>query len=106
MGARGPYGSDPRPCQTATVAANAAEGSQPLMPTLLRRPALNRWTPATPVRVDSGAWIAYLSIDHAAVRAAVGIGRGVTNARVQLVAGVTIEHRDGSTYQLVSRPDG
>jgi len=76
------------------------------MPSLLKKPVLNRWTPATPVRVDSGAWIAYLSIDHAAVRGAVGIGGGVANARARLVAGVTIEHHDGSSYQFVLHPDG
>jgi len=89
----------------ATVSVSA-EGSQSLMPSLLRKTILNRWTPTTPVCVDSGGWIAYLSIDHAAVRAAVGTGGGVANARAQLVAGVAIEHNDGSSYQLVLRPDG
>ena len=74
------------------------------MPTLIRKSILNRWTPATPVRADFGGWVAYLSIDAAAVRAAAGPGEGVTNARTQLMAGVMIEHRDGSNYQLVSRP--
>ncbi len=73
------------------------------MPTLLRKPILNRWTPCTPVRADFGGWIAYFSTDAAAVRAA-GTREGVVDARPQLVAGVRIEHRDGSTYQLVSRP--
>lgn len=74
------------------------------MPTLIRKSTLNRWTPATPVRADFGGWIAYLSIDAAAVRAAADSGEGVINARAQLKAGVTIEHRDGSTYKLVPRP--
>ena len=74
------------------------------MPSLVRKSILNRWTPATPVRADFGGWIAYLSIDAAAVRACATPGEGVTNARSQLTAGVMIEHRDGSTYQLVSRP--
>ena len=73
------------------------------MPTLLRKPILNRWTPCTPVRADFGGWIAYLSTDAAAVRAA-GTREGVIDTRAQLVAGVVIEHRDGSTYRLVSRP--
>ena len=73
------------------------------MPTLLRKPILNRWTPCTPVRADFGGWIAYLSTDAAAVRAADTRG-GIIDARAKLVAGLMIEHRDGSTYQLVSRP--
>ena len=73
------------------------------MSTLLRKPTLNRWTRSTPVRADFGGWIAYLSIDAAAVRAA-GTREGVIDARAQLVAGVRIEHRDRSAYQLVSRP--
>jgi hypothetical protein len=73
------------------------------MPSLLRKPILNRWTPSTPVRADFGGWVAYLSTDAAAVRAA-ETREGVIDARAQLVAGVMIEHRDGSTYQLVSRP--
>ena len=74
------------------------------MPTLIRKSILNRWTPATPVRADFGGWIAYLSIDAAAVRASAGPGEGVIHARSQLMAGGIIEHRDGSTYQLVPRP--
>ena len=74
------------------------------MPTLIRKSILNRWTPATPVRADFGGWIAYLSIDAAAVRAGAGPGEKVIHARSLLMAGVVIEHRDGSTYQLVSRP--
>ena len=74
------------------------------MPTLIRKSILNRWTPATPVRADFGGWIAYLSIDAAAVRASASRGEGVQDARCQLIAGVTVEHRDGSTFRLVSRP--
>jgi hypothetical protein len=79
---------------------------RPPLPPPLTKIILNRWTPTTPVRVDYGRWVAYLSIDHAAVRAAVGTGGSVANARAQLVAGVTIEHHDGSSYQVVLRPDG
>lgn len=80
-------------------------GSRPLLPTELRKPALNRWTPTTPVRADFGAWIAYLSIEAAVVRAAVRTDGHPIDPRAQLIAGVRIEHRDGSSYQLVSRPD-
>jgi hypothetical protein len=73
------------------------------MPTLSRKTILNRWTPSTPVRADFGGWIAYLSIDAATVRAASGTRESVIDARAQLLAGLTIEHRDRSTYQLVSR---
>jgi hypothetical protein len=75
------------------------------MPTLSRKTILNRWTPSTPVRADFGGWIAYLSIDAAIARAASGQRDGVIDARAQLLAGVTIERHDRSTYQLVSRPD-
>jgi hypothetical protein len=72
------------------------------MPTISRK-TINRWTPSTPVRADFGGWIAYLSIDAATVRAASGTRESVIDARAQLRAGVTIEHRDRSTYRLVSR---
>ncbi len=73
------------------------------MPTLLTKPILNRWTPCTPVRTDFGGWIAYLSTDAAAFRAA-ETREAVIDARAQLAAGMMIEHRDGSTYQVVPRP--
>ena len=75
------------------------------MPTMPTTTILNRWTPSTPVRADFGGWVAYLSIDAATVRAASGTREDVIDARAQLLAGVTIEHPDRSTYQLVSRPD-
>ena len=77
---------------------------RPPMATPLTKTILNRWTPATPVRADLGRWVAYLSIDAAAVRAAAGTRGGVIDARSQLIAGVPIEHHDGSIYQLVARP--
>ena len=77
---------------------------RPPMPTPLTKTILNRWTPDTPVRADFGKWVAYLSIDAAAVRTAAGTRGGVIDARAQLIAGAPIEHRDGSTYRLVSRP--
>jgi hypothetical protein len=43
---------------------------RPLMPTPLTKTILNRWTHATPVHAEFGRWVAYLSIDAAAVRAA------------------------------------
>jgi hypothetical protein len=43
---------------------------RPLMPTPLTKTILNRWTHATPVHAVSGRWVAYLSIDAAALRAA------------------------------------
>jgi hypothetical protein len=73
------------------------------MPTQLGKSILNRWTPSTPVRADFGGWIAYLSIDTAMVRAAVATRDGVIQARAQLIAGATIEQRDGGTYRIVSR---
>jgi hypothetical protein len=77
---------------------------RPSMATPLTKTFLNRWTPATPVRADFGRWVAYLSTDAAAVRAAAGARGGVIDARARLIAGAPIEHRDGSTYRLVSRP--
>ena len=77
---------------------------RPSMATPLTKTFLNRWTPATPVRADFGRWVAYLSTDAAAVRAAAGVRGGVIDARARLIAGGPIEHRDGSTYRLVSRP--
>lgn len=75
------------------------------MASLVSKTVLNRWTPATPVRADFGTWVAYLSIDAAAVRAAVETRGSAPDARARLLSGCTIEHHDGSTYQLVSRPD-
>ena len=89
----------------ATVSAISAERSQTSMPTLFTKAILNRWTPATPVRADFGTCIAYLSIDAAAIRAAAGMREGVSDARSRLMAGVSVEDRGGSVYQLVSRPD-
>jgi hypothetical protein len=77
---------------------------RPSMATPLTKTFLNRWTPATPVRADFGRWVAYLSTDAAAVRAAAGARGGVIDARAQLSTGAAIEHRDGSIYQLVARP--
>ena len=77
---------------------------RPPMATPLTKTFLNRWTPATPVRADFGRWVAYLSTDAAAVRAAAGVRGGVIDARAQLSTGAAIEHRDGSIYQLVARP--
>lgn len=74
------------------------------MATLIRKTVLNRWTPATPVRADFGTWVAFLSMDAAAVRAAVESRGGAMDARARLLSGSTIEHHDGSTYRLVSRP--
>jgi len=74
------------------------------MASLANKTVLNRWTPATPVRADFGTWVAYLSIDAAAVRAVAETRGGAVEARARLLAGGTIEHHDGSTYQLVSRP--
>ncbi len=71
---------------------------------LVSKAVLNRWTPATPVRADFGTWIAYLSIDAGAVRAAAETREGALEARARLLSGCTIEHRDGSTYRLVCRP--
>ena len=77
---------------------------RPPMATPPTKPILNRWTPATPVRADFGRWVAYLSMDAAAVRAAKETRGGVIDARAQLSTGAAIEHRDGSIYQLVARP--
>ena len=77
---------------------------RPSMATPLTKTFLNRWTPATPVRADFGRWVAYLSTDAAAVRAAAGVRGGFIDARAQLSTGAAIEHRDGSIYQLVARP--
>ena len=74
------------------------------MASLVSKTVLNRWTPATPVRADFGTWVAYLSIDAAAVRAGVDARGGALEARARLLSGCTIEHYDGSTYQLVCRP--
>ena len=74
------------------------------MASLVGKTVLNRWTPATPVRADFGTWVAYLSIDAAAGRAAVESRGGALDVRARLLSGCTIEHHDGSTYQLVSRP--
>jgi hypothetical protein len=73
------------------------------MATQIRKSTLNRWTPSTPVRADFGGWIACLSIDAAMVRAAVATREGVIQARAQLIAGSTIDQRDGGTCRLVSR---
>jgi hypothetical protein len=56
------------------------------------------------VRADFGRWVAYLSIDAAAVRAAAATRGGVIDVHARLIAGTPIEHRDGSIYQLVARP--
>ena len=77
---------------------------RPPMATPPTKTILNRWTPATPVRADFGRWVAYLSIDAAAVRVAAETRGGVTDVHAQLIAGAPIEHRDGSIYQLVARP--
>ena len=74
------------------------------MASLVSKTVLNRWTPATPVRADFGTWVAYLSIDAAAARAGVETRGGALEARARLLSGCTIEHYDGSTYQLVCRP--
>jgi hypothetical protein len=74
------------------------------MASLVSKTVLNRWTPATPVRADFGTWVAYLSIDAAAVRAGGESRGGALEARARLLSGGTIEHHDGSTYQLVCRP--
>ncbi len=74
------------------------------MASLDNKTVLNRWTPATPVRADFGTWVAYLSIDAAAVRAAVEARGGTLEARARLLSGCTIDHLDGSAYQLVRRP--
>ncbi len=74
------------------------------MATQLGKSILNRWSPSTPVRADFGGWIAYLSIDAAMVRAATATRDGAMATRAQLIAGATIEQRDGGTYRLVTQP--
>ena len=76
---------------------------RPPMPTPLTKTILNRWTPTTPVRADYDRWVAYLSIDAAAVRASAETRGDVTDVHARLIAGAPIERRGGSTYRLVSR---
>ena len=75
----------------------------PPMPIRFTQTILNRWTPTTPVRAEFGRWVAYLSIDAAAVRAAAETHGDVPGVHARLLAGAPIADHDGSTCRLVSR---
>ena len=73
---------------------------------MLRSPAcLNHWCPATPVRVEGGGWIAYLTLDAAVIRLSDGRREDDNLARAQLKAGLKVEGSHRITYRLVTGPD-